>query len=96
MNGTHATSMSRREGLNLDVLDVRSELMTKKNVLLVSLTFVAAAVLATFFALIPVGAQKGPVKPGSPAYTQVLHSKALPPPPPTFGGEIKPTAAKST
>ena len=38
--------------------------MTKKNVLLVSLTCVAAAVLAAFFMPIPVGGQAGPVKPG--------------------------------
>jgi hypothetical protein len=67
--------------------------MTKKNVLLVSLTFVAAAVLAAFFMPIPVGGQEGPVEPGSPAYTEALHLKALPPP--TFGGEIKQTAAES-
>jgi Sulfatase len=93
MNGTHSTSVSRRAGFGLEV---RSEIMTKKNVLLVSLTFVAAAVLAAFFMPIAVGGQEGPVKPGSPAYTEALHSKALPPPPPTFGSEIKQTAAEST
>jgi hypothetical protein len=49
---SHSTSAPRREGLGLEV---RSEIMTKKNVLLVSLTFVAAAVLAAFFMPIPVG-----------------------------------------
>jgi hypothetical protein len=92
-NGTHATSVSRRAGLGLEG---RSEIMTNKNVRLVSLTFVAAAVRAAFCMPIAVGGQEGPAKPGSPAYTEALHSKALPPPPPTFGGEIKDTAAEST
>jgi hypothetical protein len=91
MNGTHATSQPRRAGLGLEV---QREIMTKKNVLRVSLTFVAAAVRAAFFMPIPVGGQEGPVKPGSPADTEARHSKA--PPPPTFGGAIKPTAAEST
>ena len=67
--------------------------MTKKNVLLVSLTFVAAAVHTAFFMPIPGGGQEGPVKPSSLAYTEALHSMALPPPPLKLGGEIKQTAA---
>jgi hypothetical protein len=69
--------------------------MRKKNVLLLSLTFVAAAVLAAFFIPIPVGGQEGPAKPGSPAYRAPLNSTVLPPPP-KFGGVIKDIAAEST
>jgi Sulfatase len=61
----------------------------------VSLILVATAVLAAFFVTITVGGQEGLPKPGAPAYTEALHSKALPPPPPKFGGEIKQTAAES-
>ena len=51
--------------------------------------------LAAFLAPFTVGGQESGIKPGSPAYTEPLTSKALPPPPPKFGGEIKPTAAES-
>jgi arylsulfatase len=60
------------------------------------LVLVAAAVLAAFLVPITVGGQDRLEKPGSPAYTESLDSKALPSPPPKFGGEIKQTAAQST
>jgi arylsulfatase len=69
--------------------------MKKESVLLVSLMLVAAAVLVAFFVPITVGGQGSPAQPGAPAYTEALQSKALPPLPPQFGGEIKPTAAES-
>jgi arylsulfatase A-like enzyme len=67
-----------------------------KIVLPAILALTAAAVLAAFLVPFPVGGQEGPAKPGAPAYTEALTSKALPPPPPRFGGEIKATAAQST
>jgi len=66
-----------------------------KVVLPAILVLLAAAVLAAFVVPITVGGQEGAAKPGSPAYTESLRSKVLPPPPPTFGGEIRPTAAQS-
>jgi len=68
--------------------------MKKKMVLSASLIFVTAAVFAAFFVPITVGQQEGPT-PGSPAYSEALNSKALPPLPPQFGGVIKDTAAES-
>ncbi|HTO11556.1 MAG TPA: arylsulfatase [Candidatus Binatia bacterium] len=56
---------------------------------------VTAAVLAAFLLPITVGGQEGGVKPGSPAFTESLTSKALPPASPKFGGEINQTAAQS-
>src|SRR5262245_12205619 len=56
---------------------------------------VAAAVLAGFFVPITVGGQDGGAKPGSPAYSEALKSKALPPAPPKFGGAIKQHQAQS-
>ena len=51
--------------------------------------------LARCFVPITVGQSGGPAKPGSPAYGEPVKSKALPPPMPKFGGEIKETAAES-
>jgi arylsulfatase len=69
--------------------------MRGKIVLPAILILVAAAVLAAFLVPITVGGREAPAKPGSPAYTESLLSKALPPLPPKFGGEIKQTAALS-
>jgi Sulfatase len=83
------------DGLGLDGPDIWSDIMQKESVLLVSLMLVGAAGLVAFFVPITVGGQESPAPPGVPTYTEALHSKALPPPPPQFGGEIKPTAAES-
>jgi len=59
------------------------------------LIVLVAAVLTGCFVPITVGQSGGPAKPGSPAYGEPVTSKALPPPTPQFGGEIKQTAADS-
>src|SRR5439155_10619485 len=69
--------------------------MKRRIVLSVVVAGVAAAVLVAVFAQVPVSGQAGPAKPGSPAFTESLTSRALPPVPPNFGGEIKQTAAES-
>lgn len=69
--------------------------MRAKVVLPAMLILFVAAGLAAFLVPITVGGQEGGAKPGSPAYTESLSSKALPPPPPKFGGEIRQTASGS-
>jgi len=71
------------------------KIMKRRIVLSVVVAGVAAAVLVAVFAQVPVSGQAGPAKPGSPAFTESLTSRALPPVPPNFGGEIKQTAAES-
>jgi arylsulfatase len=73
----------------------------KKTVLLVIVTLVVGAVagaLVVFF-FVPIDVskleRKGPPKLGDPQFTEVLHSKVLPPLPMKFGGEIKDTYAES-
>ena len=68
--------------------------MKKKIVLPAILITLAAALFVAFLVPITIGQQERP-KPGSPADTESLNSKALPAPPPKFGGEIKPSAAES-
>ena len=69
--------------------------MKRKVVLLAVLVVVAAAVIAAFTVPITVGGKHGPAEPGAPAYTEALKSSALPPVPPKFGGEVKPSLAGS-
>src|SRR5213594_2071701 len=56
--------------------------MKRRIVLSVVVAGVAAAVLVAVFAQVPVSGQAGPAKPGSPAFTESLTSRALPPVPP--------------
>ena len=70
--------------------------MKAKIILPEILIVLVAAVLTGCFVPITVGQSGGPAKPGSPAYGEPVTSKALPPPVPQFGGEIKQTAADST
>lgn len=63
--------------------------MRSKIVLPVVLGVVAAAVLAAFMVPITIGGDSGPAKPGSANYRESLQSKAIPPIPPQFAGEIK-------
>jgi arylsulfatase A-like enzyme len=69
--------------------------MKAKIILPEILIVLVAAVLAGCFVPITVGQSGGPAKAGSPAYGEPVQSKALPPPVPQFGGEIKQTAADS-
>ena len=69
--------------------------MKTKIILPEILIALVAVVLAGCFVPITVGQSGGPAKPGSPAYGEPVISKALPPPVPQFGGEIKQTAADS-
>jgi arylsulfatase len=69
--------------------------MKAKIILPEILIALVAVVLAGCFVPITVGQPGGPAKPGSPAYGEPVKSKALPPPVPKFGGEIKQTAADS-
>ena len=69
--------------------------MKAKIILPEILIVLVAAVLTGCFVPITVGQSGGPAKPGSPAYGEPVTSKALPPPVPQFGGEIKQTAADS-
>ena len=69
--------------------------MKGKIILAEILIVLVAAVLTGCFVPITVGQPGGPAKPGSPAYAEPVTSKALPPPVPKFGGEIKQTAAES-
>src|SRR4029453_5746465 len=58
-------------------------------VLLAILIVVVAAVIAAFTVPITVGGKGGAAKLGSPDYTEALTSRAAPPAPPSFGGEIR-------
>jgi len=69
--------------------------MKAKIILAEILIVLVAAVLTGCFVPITVGQSGGPAKPGSPAYGEPVKSKALPPPVPQFGGEIKQTATDS-
>ena len=60
-----------------------------------ALVIAVVAVLAAFFVPITVGGKAGEATPGSPSYTEALKSGTLPPVPPRFEGELKPTALES-
>ena len=67
----------------------------KRFVLPAVLVLVAAVTVAAFVVPSTVGGKAGEAKPGSATYTEPLASNALPPLPPKFGGEIKPTVGDS-
>ncbi len=69
--------------------------MKKIAILILGLVFIAALVFSVFNVRITIGGKKGPAEPGSPAYTETLPLKNLPPLPPKFGGVIKDTAGES-
>jgi hypothetical protein len=65
---------------------------------LMDLRTLGTAVFLAVLALIPsaqVRAQQATGEPGSPSATTTLDGKQLPPPPPKFGGVIKPSAVDS-
>jgi len=67
----------------------------KRKIVLSGIVILVALVAAAFLVPITIGGREGAAKPGSPAYTEALNSKALPPVPPKFGGEIKPVEKDS-
>ena len=69
--------------------------MKKKIVLSATLGLVAVVVTAAFIVPITVGGDSGPAAPGSANYRESLQSKAIPPIPPQFAGEIKPVVKDS-
>lgn len=67
----------------------------KKTMAIVGLLAVVTIVIVVFFVPITVGTKKGAPKEGSPAFTEALTSRVLPPLPPKFGGVVKETYAES-
>ncbi len=66
--------------------------MKKRRVVLTAiLVVVVLAVIAAFTVPITIGGKHGTPQPGSPAFTESPKLAAIPPVPPTFGGEIKQT-----
>src|SRR5262245_26542566 len=64
--------------------------MTKAKIALAAiLVLVVAGGVGAFFVPITVGGSGGPPAPGSPAYHEPLASRAIPPMPSKFAGEVK-------
>ena len=69
--------------------------MKKSKVVLVALFGFAGLALFAFFVPITIRVHADSSTPGAPAYTEPLSSRAIPAPPPQFGGVIKDTYANS-
>src|SRR5262245_48355668 len=68
----------------------------KKKIVLSAISILLVVAVGAFVVPISVPGGGGPAKPGTPSYTETLQSKALPPAPPKFGGDVKPVVGDST